>query len=83
MKTRPELAVEEVDGEIIVLDKAAGRVHQLNPSASFVWRGVGDGLAIEEIGIMLSEAFDVDQAQAESDARATLAQLEDLGLVVE
>jgi len=27
MKPRPDLAIENADGELIVLDKAAGKVH--------------------------------------------------------
>jgi hypothetical protein len=36
MRLRTDLAIEEADGELIVLDKPAGKVHQLNASASFI-----------------------------------------------
>ena len=83
MKPRPDLAIENVDGELIVLDKAAGKVHQLNSSASFVWDCLSDGLAIDEIALMLSEAFDLEPETALSDVQAALAQFEGLALVVE
>ena len=83
MKPRPDLAIENVDGELIVLDKAAGKVHQLNLSASFVWNCLSDGLAIDEIALMFSEAFDVEPETALSDVQAALAQFEGLALVVE
>ena len=83
MKPRPDLAIENVDGELIVLDKAAGKVHQLNLSASFVWNCLSDGLAIDEIALMLSEAFDLEPETALSDVQAALAQFEGLALVVE
>lgn len=83
MKPRPDLAIEDVDGELIVLDKAAGKVHQLNSSASFVWNCLSDGLAIDEIAVMLSEAFDIEQEAALSDVQATLAQFKGLALVLE
>jgi hypothetical protein len=83
MKVRPDLAIENVDGELIVLDKTAGKVHQLNSSASFVWSCLSDGLAIDEIALMLSEACNIDQENALSDVRAALAQFEGLALVVE
>ena len=83
MKPRPDLAIENVDGELIVLDKAAGKVHQLNSSASFVWDCLSDGLAIDEIVLMLSEAFDLEPETALSDVQAALAQFEGLALVVE
>jgi hypothetical protein len=83
VKPRPDLAIESADGELIVLDKAAGKVHQLNSSASFVWNCLGDGLAVDEIALKLSEAFDVEPETALSDVKATLAQFEGLSLVVE
>lgn len=83
MKPRPDLAIENVDGELIVLDKAAGKVHQLNSSASFVWDGLSNGLAVDEIALMLSEAFDVEPEAALSDVEAALAEFAGLALVVE
>ena len=83
MKPRPDLATENVDGELIILDKAAGKVHQLNSSASFVWNCLSDGLAVDEIALMFSEAFDVEPETALSDVQAALAQFEGLALVVE
>ena len=83
MKPRPDLAIENADGELIILDKAAGKVHQLNSSASFVWSCLSDGLAIDEIALMLSEAFDLEPETALSDVQAALAQFEGLALVVE
>ena len=70
MKPRPDLAIENADGELIVLDKVAGKVHQLNSSASFVWNCLSDGLAIDEIAHMLAEAFDVEPETALSDVEA-------------
>lgn len=83
MKLRPDLAIEYADGELIVLDKAAGKVHQLNSSASFVWNCLSDGLGVDEIALMLSEALDVEPETARSDVRAVLAQFEGLALIVE
>ena len=83
IKLRPDLVIENADGELIVLDKEAGKVHQLNSSASFIWTCLGDGLAIDEIALMLSEAFDVKPETALSDVRAALVQFEELALIVE
>ena len=83
MKPRTDLAIEEADGELIVLDKTAGKVHQLNSSASFVWTCLSEGLAIDEIAFELSKAFDIEPETALSDVQATLAQFEGLALVIE
>lgn len=83
MKLRADLGIENVDGELIILDKTADKVHQLNPSASFVWNCLSDGLAIDEIALTISQAFDISPEVALSDVQSAYAQFEDLGLLVE
>ena len=82
MKLRSDLGTEDVDGELIVLDKTAGKVHQLNSSASFVWNCLSDGLAIEDIALIISEECGIEPETALTDVRAVLAQFEALALVV-
>ena len=83
VKPRPDLAIESLDGELIVLDKAAGAVHQLNASASFVWNYLGEGLAADEIARLLAEAFDIEPNRALSDVQAAIAEFTGLELIVE
>ena len=83
MKPRPDLAIENVDGELIVLDKKAGKVHRFNSSASFVWSCLSDGLAPQEMALLLSEAFDIELDAALSDVKSAISQFEGLALVVE
>ena len=80
MKPRPDLATETADGEFIILDKAAGKVHQLNLSASFVWHCITDGLETDEIALQLSEAFGIERETALVDVQAAVAQFEALAL---
>lgn len=83
MKPRPDLAIESADGELIVLDKVAGKVHQLNSSSSFIWTCLGEGLGVNDIALELSEAFDIEPETALSDVHAALAQFKSLELVVD
>lgn len=83
LKPRPDLAIEIADGELIILDKAAGKVHQLNSSASFIWQCINDGLGTEEIALQLSEAYGIERQTALVDVRAAVAQFEALALVDE
>jgi hypothetical protein len=83
LKQRPDLAIEDADGELIILDKTAGKVHQLNLTASFVWNCMSEGLAIDEIARKLAEAFDIEQESALSDVRAAIVSFKDLALVIE
>jgi hypothetical protein len=83
LKPRTNLAIENTDGELIVLDKDAGKVHQLNKSASLVWHGLSDGLATNDIAAMLVDAFEIERESAITDVRAAVTQLRELGLLVE
>jgi hypothetical protein len=55
----------------------------LNQSAALVWHGLSEGLAIDEIAVRLTDAFDVDHKNAVSDVRASIAQLSGLGFLVD
>ena len=83
MKPRTDLAVEDADGELIVLDKDAGKVHQLNRSAALVWQGLSEGLATDEIAVKLTNAFDVEHENAVSDVQTSITELRELGLLVD
>lgn len=73
--------VREIDGEILLLDTGQDQVHQLNASASLIWRLHHQGASADEIAAGLAEAFDVDPATARADALQTLARLGGLGLL--
>ena len=81
MKPRMELAVENSDGELVVLDKHGGEVHQLNKAASLIWHGLSEGLGIEEIAIKLTSTFEVEHETAVTDVNAAVKQFEELGLL--
>ena len=83
MKPRPDLATEVADGELIILDKAAGKVHQLNSSASFIWHCIGDGLETADIALELSDAFGVERESAFLDVEEVVARFLALELVQE
>ena len=78
---RSDLAVENSDGELIVLDKIAGEVHQLNRAASLIWQCLSEGLGADEIAVKFTTAFEVDLETAMADVQSTVAQFIDLGLL--
>ena len=71
----------EVNGEMLVLDGCAELIHQLNPTASFIWQQAQSGNTAEEIASALAEQYDVDPEIAHRDVTATLARLKELNLV--
>jgi hypothetical protein len=81
MKVRSDLVVENAEGELIVLDKDGGKVHQLNQSAALIWSSLGEGLGADEIAKLLTDAFEVEHERAISDVQAAVAQFTELGLL--
>lgn len=79
---RSDVTVREVEGETLVLDLEAGRIHQFNPTASYIWHKCDGKTLLGEIAGMLAAEFDVDQRTAEQDVVATINKLRELQLLV-
>lgn len=75
------ILVREVKQEVVLLDTADDRVHQLNATASFIWNRCEQAHTPEELAKWLAEAFDVDADVALQDTRAMLGTLRELKLV--
>ena len=73
--------VREVDGEILVLDTLSNQVHQLNRTASFIWRMGNEGTLPQTIASALAAEFTVDEATVFTDVVETLAKLRSLNLL--
>ena len=71
----------EVNGETLLLDGRAKLIHQLNPTASFIWQQARSGSEAGEIAAALATQYDVEPETAHRDVTATLAQLTELNLV--
>ena len=71
----------EVNGETLILDGRAELIHQLNPTASFIWQQAKNGSAAAEIAAGLAEQYNVDLETAQRDMAAALARLRELNLV--
>jgi hypothetical protein len=76
------LAVREVDDDLLLLDTASNRIHQLNRTASQIWR-LCDSTRPDSIAAELARDYDVDEEQALSDVISTLETFRSLNLVVE
>lgn len=74
------LMEREVDGEIILLDTESDLIHQLNKTASIIWRKCEEGASPGEIAEALAKDFDVEEHDAKVDVERTLEQLAQLGL---
>ncbi len=76
------LVAREVDGEYILLDTVADRVHQLNPSASLIWGLCCDGATVDEIAETLAEEYSLAGEVAKRDVEAAFAQFRELGFLL-
>ena len=80
-RRRPDVQARSLDGEVLVLDRVRELIHQLNPTAAFVWmRCTGDRSTVE-IARELADIFDVAPEIAARDVEATVAQFHALQLM--
>jgi Coenzyme PQQ synthesis protein D (PqqD) len=77
---RPDLLTRVTDGEALILDRAAGKIHRLNTTASYIWNEC-DGRSAAEIAVRMLAHFDTTADLVLSDVEATLADFRCLGLV--
>jgi coenzyme PQQ synthesis protein D (PqqD) len=80
-KRRLDISAGVIDGEAVVLDRQAGLVHQLNPTASYVWERCDGHSTVADIAHQLAQAFDVDPTVAIHDAQMIIRQMQDSQLL--
>jgi hypothetical protein len=77
------LKLQEVDGELVILDKKGGKIHQLNPVATVVWQTIVEhGSLIPAIALAaMTESFDVAPDKAATDLDTLMQQFIELALI--
>jgi hypothetical protein len=78
---RAELACRIVEGEVVILDKKSGRIHQLNSTASFVWNKLDGRTSLPSIVSDLVREYDVEFEVARADVARVVTELIRLELV--
>jgi hypothetical protein len=78
----PQLAWREIEGNVVVISPEDSVVHELNETASFIWKQASDGRNLAEIVRSLSDEYGVDVAQARKDAEELLTALSKKGLLI-
>jgi hypothetical protein len=74
-KLRPDVTVQHVGDESLILDMQSGQIHQLNVTASWILTQCNGENSIESIVNDFAEYFSLDSATASSDVTATIEQL--------
>lgn len=75
------LSVQAVGSELLILDKGAGLIHQLNETAALIWRKSGAGHSAREVAQFLVESYEVGEEVAIREVVDTLEKLRALNLV--
>jgi len=78
---RTDVTVQSVDDETLVLDLKADQIHQLNPTASFIWKNCNGKRSAAELAAMFAEYFGVDIETATKDVETIINQFIELGLI--
>ncbi len=79
---RANLSSQQIDGELVILDKDNGQIHQLNSVASLIWQQLEAGLSVDAIVKKLTQFYEVDVAMAKADLDKVLQQFKDLELLI-
>ncbi|MGB8434168.1 MAG: PqqD family protein [Burkholderiales bacterium] len=75
--------VQDLESEVVVLDREADKIHQLNQTATFIWRHVEETPSADKMAKLLAESFEVEEQVAVRDVLEALNQLRALNLVQE
>jgi coenzyme PQQ synthesis protein D (PqqD) len=79
---RPDLLCRIIEGEAVILNREAGVLYRLNPTASFIWDCCDGSLRVDEIVARLTSAYDVDLITGEKDVSETILKFESLSLLM-
>lgn len=78
---RPDLVVEEVDDEVIVLDLAGNKYFGLDGVAFDIWQAIADGdCDLAQMAQLIAESYDISEERARRDTESFIDQLLTAGL---
>jgi len=79
---RPGLNIRVIDEEVVIVDIDSGDVHQLNPTASFIWQQCDGKTTFEQIVSSVVAHYEISQAQAGQDVASVVDDLQKLNLLI-
>jgi len=77
----PLLAWREIDGAIVIISPEDSVVHELNPTASFIWKQLNSNHSTGEIAQQLADEFEVSRETALADTKELLESLAGMRLL--
>ena len=77
-KVRPHIEVVDTnldDGEVVLLHLESKTYYSLNATGERIWRGLKEGLSLNEISRRLQEEFEVNEEEADRSVRDLVEEL--------
>ena len=71
----------ESGGEVVALDAEVSRYFAANPSATVLWKRLGEGAGEEELADALCERYGVSRETAQADVSAFVEELSSRGML--
>jgi PqqD family protein of HPr-rel-A system len=82
-RRNPKIEEAPLQGELMLFDPTSAKFFVLNRTMAFLWRHCDGALSLGAIlDRMVQDFADVEPAAAETDLRAALQELVDLGLLI-
>ncbi len=76
----PKLAWREIDGEMVIISPEDSQVHELNETASLIWKHA-EGQTLDQLAQRISAEYEVSRETARADLEELLAALGEKQLV--
>ncbi len=80
---RPDVKIQLVDGETLVLDEQNAFIHQFNQTAGFIWNQCDGKSSKSEIVQRFAREFEVEEITANRDVTGVIEKLRELNLLRE
>ena len=77
------VSVRAIGDDLLLLNTDTHRIHQLNATASFIWRCCERSASADEIAGLMVAKYAVDEHKALEDVVETLSRLRELSLLVD
>jgi len=75
------VSVKEIDGQTLVLDRSHDKLHELNTTASYIWRCCDGKTTVAEIAAATAREFEADPGAVERDVADILGKLAAMHLI--
>lgn len=77
----PLLAWREIDGQVVIISPEDSVVHELNETASFIWKQADSGRDADEIARNIGTEYSIAASEAQVDMEEFLSCLAAKGLL--